>query len=100
GNCHCGAIKFTVDVPDALAPEGSRHILRCSCSICTKNGYFLLHVPVGDVHFVDSSWDKMKIYRFGSKTIDHRFCGECGSSVCIDLQNIPIEQMKGKIAIN
>lgn len=38
GNCHCGLVKYTVTLPEALAPEGAGQIGRCNCSICTKNG--------------------------------------------------------------
>lgn len=42
GNCHCGLIKYTVTLPEALAPEGPGQIGKCNCSICTKNGMSLL----------------------------------------------------------
>jgi hypothetical protein len=38
GNCHCGLIKFTVKLLEALAPAGTGKINSCNCSICTKNG--------------------------------------------------------------
>ena len=40
-NCHCGLIKFTVTLDEALAPEGKGDIGHCNCSICTKNGTFI-----------------------------------------------------------
>lgn len=46
GNCHCGNIKYTATLPDALAPEGSGKINRCNCSICTKAGIGLPPSPV------------------------------------------------------
>ncbi|KAJ7682079.1 Mss4-like protein [Mycena polygramma] len=33
GNCHCGAFKFTLKVPEL------KEALSCTCSICSKNGY-------------------------------------------------------------
>lgn len=37
-NCHCGAVRYTVTLEDALAPEGTTKVNRCNCSICTKYG--------------------------------------------------------------
>jgi hypothetical protein len=38
GSCHCRNIRYTVTIPEALAPEGTGKVKRCNCSICTKNG--------------------------------------------------------------
>lgn len=37
-NCHCGSIRYKVTLEDALAPEGTKKVNRCNCSICTKYG--------------------------------------------------------------
>ena len=37
-NCHCGLIKYTVTLKDALAPEGPGKINSCNCSICSTQG--------------------------------------------------------------
>lgn len=42
GSCHCGQITYTVTLDEALAPEGDGKMLVCNCSICTKNGTFIL----------------------------------------------------------
>jgi len=38
GGCHCGRVRFRV-----TADLGT--IAECNCSICTKNGIWLLIVP-------------------------------------------------------
>jgi hypothetical protein len=85
GNCHCGNIKYTVTLPEALAPEGTGKIMRCNCSICTRNGlymyttlanrqvahpdigYFLVYPKREDVVFLDGSESRMKDYLMGKK---------------------------------
>ncbi|KAK4580088.1 hypothetical protein LTR86_000290 [Recurvomyces mirabilis] len=84
GNCHCGLIKYTATLPEALAPEGTGQITRCNCSICVKNGYYLVYPQQKDVEWAEGSFDKMKSYRMGQKNKPHRFCPECSSSVLID----------------
>ncbi|KAK4977894.1 hypothetical protein LTR42_002269 [Elasticomyces elasticus] len=100
GNCHCGNIKYTVTLPEALAPEGSGEICRCNCSICTKNGYYLVYPKRADVHFLDDSESKLKAYFFGKKNKPHRFCPECSSSILIDFANSDLEGQREHLAMN
>ncbi|KAK3615340.1 hypothetical protein LTR56_026651 [Elasticomyces elasticus] len=74
GNCHCGLIRYTCTLPDALAPQGTGKINRCNCSICTKNGYFLVYPKRSDVHFIDNSDKHLRSYVMGKKNKPHRFC--------------------------
>ncbi len=48
GGCHCGAVRFEVDVPRDSAPGGVE-VWRCNCSICSKTGY--LHLMVAFEQF-------------------------------------------------
>ncbi len=84
GQCHCGAVSFKV-LHEPLEPTPTYHIPvgRCNCSICLKNGYLLIYPERKEVEWL-KGWDEMKNYRFASETRDHKFCGTCGSSVCID----------------
>jgi len=84
GGCHCGAVRFKVSHPP-LDPQPTCQVpvSNCNCSICQKNGYLSIYPNRGDIEWL-SGWDEMKNYRFGSKNRDHKFCGLCGSSVCID----------------
>jgi len=36
GNCHCGAVQFEVEAPDAIEVED------CNCSICRMTGFLHL----------------------------------------------------------
>nr|POE89885.1 hypothetical protein CFP56_20354 [Quercus suber] len=85
-NCHCGSVKFTVTLDEALSPEGP--------------GYLLVYPKREDVVFRDGSEAHLKDYFFGNKTKPHRFCSECGSSVLIDFINAESERMRETLAIN
>ncbi|KAK5655544.1 hypothetical protein OQA88_5475 [Cercophora sp. LCS_1] len=84
GSCHCGAVKFKLQHPGLERhPTCQVPASNCNCSICLKNGYLTIHPNREDIEWL-SGWDEMKNYRFGSKSRDHKFCGTCGSSACID----------------
>jgi len=71
GSCHCGAVRFEVDVD--LAAETSR----CNCSMCTKVRLWKTIVAPADVRVVRGE-DALAEYRFGSHEIQHVFCRTCG----------------------
>ncbi|KAF2765696.1 hypothetical protein EJ03DRAFT_377536 [Teratosphaeria nubilosa] len=100
GTCHCKAIQFTVALPEALSPEGPGKVTRCNCSICTRNGYFLVYPPREAVTFLGDSEAKMKQYFMGLKNKPHRFCPECSSSILIDFQNSDVERQRPYLAVN
>ncbi|KAK3332983.1 Mss4-like protein [Cercophora scortea] len=84
GSCHCGAVKFKVlHQPLEAGPTCHIPVGACNCSICLKNGYLLIYPERHEIKWL-SGWDEMKNYRFATQTRDHKFCGGCGSSVCID----------------
>lgn len=78
GNCHCGAVRYTVQT----TPLESQKVTRCNCSVCTKNGYYLIYPSPSDVVFHQGK-DHLTSYRFASKKAQHKFCPTCGSSVLI-----------------
>lgn len=120
GSCHCGNIRYTVALEEALAPEGTGTVNRCNCSICTKNGelpflspnlppclqcsfcegYFLVYPKREDVIFKDNCDTKMKSYFFGKKNKPHRFCPECSSSILIDFKDSDVPRQKELLAMN
>jgi hypothetical protein len=71
GGCHCGRVKFEVDIPDVV------NVSRCNCSICKKSGY--LHVIVSSDRFrLLSGEESITDYRFHSGVARHLFCKICG----------------------
>ncbi|KAF2452922.1 Mss4-like protein [Lineolata rhizophorae] len=81
GNCHCGAVRYTVKLSPPL-PEYV--VTQCNCSVCTKIGYLLVYPSIDDFTSTRGE-DQLKEYRFGSKRRPHRMCGNCGCSILIDL---------------
>lgn len=71
GGCHCGAVRFTAEVPAAV------EVLDCNCSICAKTGFRHLIVPHSDFELL-SGRDALVSYRFGTGAANHLFCGTCG----------------------
>ncbi|TVV69860.1 GFA family protein [Sphingomonas solaris] len=71
GGCHCGAVRFTATVPDAV------EVLDCNCSICAKTGFLHLIVPHADFRLI-AGGEALRTYRFGTGAAAHLFCGTCG----------------------
>ena len=71
GGCHCGAVRFEVNLPEPLV------VLECNCSICTPKGF--LHVLVAKQDFqLLTDPAAMRTYTFGTHVAQHHFCGTCG----------------------
>ena len=71
GGCHCGAVRFEAEVPDAV------EVLDCNCSICAKTGFRHLIVSHGDFRLL-SGQEALVSYRFGTGAAEHLFCRICG----------------------
>ncbi|MEM7223113.1 MAG: hypothetical protein AAF495_09060 [Pseudomonadota bacterium] len=75
GGCYCGAIRF-----DFVWPGGSGLIpvRACGCGFCRKHGGVYTSHPEGRLSVEIADPDKVKRYRFGTKTADFHICRECG----------------------
>lgn len=71
GSCHCGAVTFEFEAPDAV------DVTDCNCSLCAMTAYEHVFIDKADLRFL-SGQDALVSYQFGSKTADHLFCGTCG----------------------
>ncbi len=71
GGCHCGAVRFEVDLPLAFEAED------CNCSICAMSGNIHVIVPASRFRLLQGA-DAMREYRFGSGKARHLFCTTCG----------------------
>ena len=72
GGCHCGAVRFTCQLPAEPVPA-----LDCNCSICRATGFLHVIVPHDDFT-LDADADALTSYRFGTGAADHLFCRTCG----------------------
>ena len=72
GGCHCGAVRFTAQLPDPPVAA-----LDCNCSICSMTGFLHIIVPHADFT-LESGAQTLTSYRFGSGAAEHLFCSVCG----------------------
>lgn len=72
GSCHCGAVRFEVDVE-----AGPDKVIECNCSHCSRKGLLLWFVP-RDALKTTAGEDHLSSYTFNKKVIQHRFCKTCG----------------------
>lgn len=72
GGCHCGDVRFTVELPEPPVPA-----LLCNCSICSQTGFMHVMVPHSDFE-LRAGGESLTSYRFGTKTAEHLFCQRCG----------------------
>lgn len=71
GGCHCGAVRFEIDVPEAV------EVLGCNCSMCAKTGFLHLIVEKADFRLLTDG-AALTDYRFNTGTARHLFCTTCG----------------------
>lgn len=71
GNCHCGAVAFSVAAP--MPTEA----VSCNCSHCRRKGFLLTFVP-REALTIERGEDSLQTYRFASERIAHQFCSTCG----------------------
>jgi hypothetical protein len=72
GSCHCGAVRFEVDLPDGLVDP--RH---CNCSMCRRRGAVVASAT-RDAFRITAGTDRLRVYQFNTRTAKHWFCGDCG----------------------
>jgi hypothetical protein len=72
GGCHCGAVRFRVQLSDGL-----RTARRCSCSYCRMRGAVALSAPLDGITILAGE-DRLGEYRFNTGTAKHHFCSVCG----------------------
>ncbi|MDR2218796.1 MAG: GFA family protein [Yokenella regensburgei] len=72
GQCHCGAVAFTVQLSDGL--NSAR---RCNCSYCRMRGAVAVSAPLSGITLLRGK-EKLTEYRFNTGTAVHFFCSVCG----------------------
>jgi len=71
GGCHCGAVRFEVDLLHAFEVED------CNCSICAMSGNIHVIVPSSRFRLLKGEGE-LSEYRFGTGNARHFFCRTCG----------------------
>jgi hypothetical protein len=71
GGCHCGAVRFSAELPDAFEVED------CNCSMCAMSGNIHVILPPGRFRLVQGA-DNLAEYRFNTRRARHLFCKTCG----------------------
>jgi len=74
GSCHCGAVRFTVELPQEL--RGAR----CNCSICSMKGVVMIAAP-GEAFEITQGQALLTEYGFNTMAARHNFCSRCGIHV-------------------
>ena len=72
GACHCGAVRFTAELPQGLASAR-----RCTCSICRMRGAVAVTGSIAGFTIREGA-DRIATYRFNTNTAEHHFCTVCG----------------------
>ena len=72
GSCHCGVIKFQVNI-------SLKDVRRCNCSICSRKGFVMGSAPV-DVLTIISGKKYLSTYKWNTNVAEHYFCKICGIS--------------------
>jgi hypothetical protein len=70
GGCHCGAVRYQIQVENLEAVD-------CNCSICRKKGFIHLIVPESRFTLLQGA-DALSTYTFNSGIAKHHFCRHCG----------------------
>ena len=71
GGCHCGAVRFEANLPDAFEVED------CNCSICAMSGNIHVIVPATNFRLIQGQ-DHLSEYTFNTGGARHLFCSRCG----------------------
>ncbi len=71
GSCHCGAVRFTVELPEDFAGT------RCNCSICARKGAVTTYAPLESLTVTQGA-DALSVYSFNTGVAKHHFCSHCG----------------------
>ncbi len=73
GSCHCGEVKFKLNLPAGLVV-----VRRCTCSMCRRRGAIVASVPLSDINILQGQ-DALSLYQFNTMTAKHYFCSHCGT---------------------
>ena len=71
GGCHCGAVRYQVDL------DLDTEAINCNCSMCGRAGTLLMFVPESGFK-LEQGEANLTDYVFNRHVIHHLFCKTCG----------------------
>ena len=71
GGCHCGAVRFEVQLPEVIEAQS------CNCSVCTPTGFVHVIVPESRFRLLQGAGG-LTAYTFNTGVARHLFCKVCG----------------------
>jgi hypothetical protein len=98
-SCHCGTIQLRFLHP----PLDKVQVWNCNCSICDINGYLNIYPFHEDVEWITTPEvleKSLGTYRWNTKLRQHKFCKECGTSMCIDFSDVGSSPEQPHMAVN
>lgn len=84
GSCHCGRIRYRVNIPASGGTAAAPTATRCNCTFCQKTGFTGMSLSSSaDIQLVTpESWDQVPQYMADPKTpFRHYYCNNCGVHV-------------------
>ena len=82
-SCHCGAIRFTFTCDEITSGQ------RCNCSICIRKGAVMSSSNFRASEVEVEGKERLALYRFGDKDVNHFFCRTCGISPFSTVASVP-----------
>ncbi len=70
GSCHCGAVRFEVDMD-------LDHVRVCDCSLCRKRGALNHRVESSQLR-LKTPLEELTLYQWHTRTAKDYFCPTCG----------------------
>jgi len=87
GSCHCGAVRFSVPVPETAT--------ECNCSICRRYGALWAYYPVGEVVFEPPA-PATGTYMWDDRSLAFHRCRACG---CVTHWS-PVNRTEDRMGVN
>ncbi len=106
GQCHCGAIRATLE---ATKPASELQVRACQCGFCTRHGAMTLSDPAGRATFhIERAG--LNRYQFATRTGTSLLCARCGMYAgvvledegkawsAINLRGLAVREFKDRVA--
>lgn len=103
GACHCGAIKYTIDLPTAFLEDP--YAVRCNCTWCQKSMFTSLKLDsLRNSFILISPTDRRTMGDYPTEgiraTLHRYFCQACGSHIFREGGVLHEGQWLGYFALN